>query len=1524
MNQHANLRTWLIQVVIVAGAYFGVSRLGLVLSFPETAVSPVWPATGVAVAAFMLWGKRIWPGIVLGELLSFTAVYPLDAFPPITYFLFLLISISDGSLEGFSSTYLVQHWTGSRKNPFANPQNAVKFILAVMLGTTTSATLGVTSLLWVGSINWADVGPLWQTWWTGNVLGALIITPFLCVWLGQERPTWTPRRLIESFFVFGLLAVIAWLTFNAPAILPFVTVYRLEYLVIAILVWVALRLGRHGATAGILATAAAAVWYTVQNIGPFIAETAVDSILALQTYLAVVTVSTLAIAAALAERAKIGQAQRQSEERFAIAFRSSPDSIMISSLADGRFLEVNERFLQSTGYSRDEVIDHTAFELELWTDPGQRDQFIQILQVQGAVRNFEAGYHLKSGETGVVLMSAEMIKFNGEDCLLTISRDISQRKQAELALQQSAERLEKLHKAERRQREIAESLLKTGTAVASSLDLGQILLTLSRQLREIGGFQGSIIYGLDQERQQIYELAADARISRLPETGMTYQLTDYPTAEHALTSGEPAIMHRDHNHTSETELAFMQYIGVTTLLVLPLRTKERIIGLVTIGDTTDTLAHDQAALTRCQEVLHEAAAWMGAPLWINDSEDLLALAEKLVTISNYRVCYLWAWKPAARIMHVAAIYSELIWSLSRGPASRIADYPLLASVLESDEPVFVWPDAEEEVAERGKRTLVGFPLRLKDETIGLVELTHFTKALTVGDDTLRLLGAIIDQAAIAIAHAQLYAASEQRAARLNALHQIDQGILTAEPIEGIIRAALKHVRSLTPSVRASVPLIDWATNEAETLVVEANGVSPQSQEGSRVSLAPFANMVAALQRGQIVEIKADQALEQISAPLRAEGMRSGVHIPLIVQDELFGSLNLWESSPGAFLPKHIEIAQEVAAQLAIAIHQTRLREQIKQHTEVLEQHVAERTTELARQYRRQAALADVELAINQPRELKAVLDRIVQITTELLPASGGASIILWEPQTERFSQSASTVPQQPPAAGARRVRRRSGATRWIVDHCEPVVVTDIRDDPFSANRMLTEFGLQAYAGVPLLDGADALGVLYALDQQPRTYTPDDLDFLTAVANRAAAAITKVQLYEETTQRAAELAALYEVGKEITATLELDTMLQTIVDRAIQVTNADKSVILLVDVAEERLIRVVKSGFRREEISPYSFAEVEQGISGWVLRQKKPTLVADISTDERNRGVALADAKRSGDKAAAVAPLLIRDEVIGTLTVINGRNKEPFTSADLNLVTSLAGQAAIAIENARLYEAAQEADRLKSAFLASMSHELRTPLNSIIGFTGIILQELAGPLNDEQKKQLGMVRSSSRHLLALINDVLDISKIGANQMELSLSAFNVRDVVNKVVKSVIPLAVQKGLAISVSFKPEVGPIVSDQRRVEQIFINLINNAIKYSNRGEIKIEGRVVDNELEMRIVDTGIGIKAEDIDKLFQPFRQIDMGTDRVHEGTGLGLSICQQLVEMLGGKIWAESEWGVGSTFTFTLPLSVGVNDEN
>jgi PAS domain S-box-containing protein len=320
-----------------------------------------------------------------------------------------------------------------------------------------------------------------------------------------------------------------------------------------------------------------------------------------------------------------------------------------------------------------------------------------------------------------------------------------------------------------------------------------------------------------------------------------------------------------------------------------------------------------------------------------------------------------------------------------------------------------------------------------------------------------------------------------------------------------------------------------------------------------------------------------------------------------------------------------------------------------------------------------------------------------------------------------------------------------------------------------------------------------------------------------------------------------------------------------------------------------------------------------------LNQLMDRISADPAAFEQNVNENM---RRNGERVwIAWTNKIVRDaqgrvaEVFSVGTDITDRKKAEEAIRELNagLERRVAERTA---ELAVAKDRAEAADRLKSAFLATMSHELRTPLNSIIGFTGIILQELAGPLSAEQHKQLEMVRDSARHLLSLINDVLDISKIEAGQMEVHKEPFDLRSSIEKVAAIVKPLAEKKGLALHVELAPEIGTLDSDPRRVEQVLLNLLNNSIKFTERGAITLKAETAPGRLRISVADTGIGIKPEDLSVLFQPFRQIDSGLTRQHEGTGLGLAICRRLADLLGGEILATSVWEKGSVFTFTLPM--------
>ena len=452
--------------------------------------------------------------------------------------------------------------------------------------------------------------------------------------------------------------------------------------------------------------------------------------------------------------------------------------------------------------------------------------------------------------------------------------------------------------------------------------------------------------------------------------------------------------------------------------------------------------------------------------------------------------------------------------------------------------------------------------------------------------------------------------------------------------------------------------------------------------------------------------------------------------------------------------------------------------------------------------------------------------------------------------------------------------------------------------------------------------------------QVRPFADREMELVQTFADQAAIAIENVRLFNETKESLERQTAISDLLKTISQTVfELAPTLQTVVENAARLCSADAAwMTQMVGEVPGRSPRTSigpRFGARWAR-TPELFARFRadgagyppndpRSIMGQAYVQRRAIAVEDITADKSldHSSGALA----MGARSVLGVPVLREHETLGVI-VFARTTVRPFDSREVELVKTFADQAAIAIQNVRLFNEIQDksdqlevASRHKSEFLANMSHELRTPLNAIIGFSEVLLQGLFGEVNEKQREYLADVLGSGQHLLSLINDILDLSKIEAGRMDLELSTFRFRDALDSGLTIVRERAARHAIQLSAVVSEDVGALEADERKVKQILYNLLSNAVKFTpDGGRVDVSVRADNGDVRVEVRDTGIGVASEDQERIFEEFRQV--GRERSREGTGLGLTLTKRFVELHGGRIWLESTPGQGSTFTFTLPM--------
>ena len=652
------------------------------------------------------------------------------------------------------------------------------------------------------------------------------------------------------------------------------------------------------------------------------------------------------------------------------------------------------------------------------------------------------------------------------------------------------------------------------------------------------------------------------------------------------------------------------------------------------------------------------------------------------------------------------------------------------------------------------------------------------------------------------------------------------------------------------------------------------------------------------------------------------GVRTMLNVPMLKEGEVVGGIAIYRTEIRPFTEKQIELVTNFAHQAVIAIENTRLLNELRQ-----------RTDDLSEALEQQTATSEVLRVISSsPGELQPVFQAIMEKATRICEAKFG-NLLLYE--GDAFRRVA--LYNAPPAweelwrrdpmvrASSKNPLVRMVATKQLIH------MVDIRTEQAYIERepsvmvLVEAAGARTVVTVPMLKENELIGAIAIYRQEVRPFTQKQIDLLTSFANQAVIAIENSRLLNELRQSLQQQTATADVLKVISrSTFDLKAVLQTLVESAARLCQADKATITR--QIGGVFFRAESYGFSAEFMDHVKALPVEPNAgtaTGRALLEGRIIHVPDVLADPNYTWTEVA--KTFGDYRTILGvPLLREGTPIGVMALTRSEVR-PFSDKQIELLEIFADQAAIAIENVRLFEEIQdknrqlaEASRHKSQFVASMSHELRTPLNAIIGLTEMMVTNAARFGTEKATEPLKRVHRAGTHLLGLINQVLDLSKIEAGKLALNPESVNLASLIDEVVGTARQLAEQNKNRLVVEAEQKLGTLTVDPMRLRQILLNLLSNACKFTKQGEVALRVRKVAdgrNGIEFAVADTGIGMTAEQQAKLFEEFTQADSSTAQRYGGTGLGLAITRKLARMMGGDVAVASEPGKGSVFTVRLP---------
>jgi two-component system, NtrC family, sensor kinase len=659
-------------------------------------------------------------------------------------------------------------------------------------------------------------------------------------------------------------------------------------------------------------------------------------------------------------------------------------------------------------------------------------------------------------------------------------------------------------------------------------------------------------------------------------------------------------------------------------------------------------------------------------------------------------------------------------------------------------------------------------------------------------------------------------------------------------------------------------------------------------------------------------------------------------VPLMREGRPIGALSVGRQTAGPFSDRQIDLLQTFADQAVVAIENIHLFTELEEKNQALTKAHAQVTEALDQQ----TATAEILRVIsNSPTDLQPVFDTIVESVVRLC---GGVSAFVYRFDGELIHLSAHhhTVTSHARDVFERRYPRPPSRESMIAQAILDRTIVHVPDfeadtDAAPASReMARAASHRSTLAVPMLRHGSPIGAVAVgrrgPNGEPRPFSGAEIELLQTFADQAVIAIENVRLFtelqsrtEELTRSVERLTALGEVGRAVSSTLDIDTVLNTIVSRASQLAVADGGAIYEYDEETDQFHVRATYNFDEDVVEASRAMPLRkgEGLMGRAAELHEALQTPDIAVPGAYQSQLRDVLITAGYRALLSVPLLREEQVIGNLTLAR---KAPgaFPGELVELLKTFATQSALALQNARLFREIADksrqlevASRHKSEFLANMSHELRTPLNAIIGFSEVLSERMFGELNDKQAEYLRDIYASGQHLLSLINDILDLSKIEAGRMELELTDFSLPAAIDNALTLVRERAARRGIALRMTADERVGEVRGDERKIRQVVLNLLSNAIKFTPEGgRIEVGATMVDAAVEVSVRDTGVGIAPEDQQAVFEEFRQVGASAAK-QEGTGLGLALCRKFIELHGGTIWVTSAVGAGSTFTFRLP---------